>query len=191
MYTNTGRLWGPKWLQRAETFHGKVRRTSLKRSENKTLCLVAFSGRHLYDLDWKYGRTQGLQIDYLNNLHPTIKFTSDLSKTSVAFLDTTVSINNCKVSTDLYVKPTDTHQYLLSSSCHPYHTKRSIPYNLGLRLRRICSGDTTFRRRCDELSEQLRTETGLRAITGTTRNHQSTTCYTRSSLTTEPLTTKT
>lgn len=95
-------------------------------------------------------------IDYLNNLHPTIKFTSDLSKTSVAFLDTTVSINNCKVSTDLYVKPTDTHQYLLSSSCHPYHTKRSIPYNLGLRLRRICSGDTTFRRRCDELSEQLR-----------------------------------
>ena len=62
-------------------------------------------------------------IDYLNNLHPTIKFTSDLSKTSVAFLDTTVSINNCKVSTDLYVKPTDTHQYLLSSSCHPYHTK--------------------------------------------------------------------
>lgn len=130
-------------------------------------------------------------IDYLNNLHPTIKFTSDLSKTSVAFLDTTVSINNCKVSTDLYVKPTDTHQYLLSSSCHPYHTKRSIPYNLGLRLRRICSGDTTFRRRCDELSEQLRTETGLQAITGTTRNHQSTTCYTRSSLTTEPLTTKT
>ena len=118
-------------------------------------------------------------------------FTSDLSKTSVAFLDTTVSINNCKVSTDLYVKPTDTHQYLLSSSCHPYHTKRSIPYNLGLRLRRICSGDTTFRRRCDELSEQLRTETGLQAITGTTRNHQSTTCYTRSSLTTEPLTTKT
>ena len=80
-------------------------------------------------------------IDYLNNLHPTIKFTSDLSKTSVSFLDTTVSINNCKVSTDLYVKPTDTHQYLLSSSCHPYHTKRSIPYNLGLRLRRICSGD--------------------------------------------------
>ena len=49
----------------------------------------------------------------------------------VFFLDTTFSIKNCNISTDLYVKPTDTHQYLLSSSCHPFHTKRSITYSLG------------------------------------------------------------
>ena len=54
------------------------------------------------------------------------------------------------------MKPTDTHQYLLSSSCHPYRTKRSIPYNLGLRLCRICSSDTAFNKRCDELAEHLK-----------------------------------
>jgi len=54
------------------------------------------------------------------------------------------------------VKLTDTHQYLLSSPCHPYHTKRSIPYSLGLRLRRICSDDTAFNKRCDELAEHLK-----------------------------------
>ena len=95
-------------------------------------------------------------IEYLNNLHPTIKFTSEQSSSSVAFFDTTVSLKDGKISTDLYVKPTDTHQYLLSSSCHPYHTKRSIPYSLGLRLRRICSNDTAFNKRCDELAEHLK-----------------------------------
>jgi len=69
--------------------------------------------------------------DFVNNLHPAIKFTSEQSSTSVAFFDTTVSIKGSKISTDFYVKPTDTHQYLLNSSCHPYHTKRSIPYSLG------------------------------------------------------------
>ena len=92
----------------------------------------------------------------LNNLHPTIKFTSEQSSSSVAFLDTTVSIKDGKISTDLHVKTNDTHQYLLSSSCHPYHTKRSIPYSLGLRLSRICSDDTAFNKRCNELAEHLK-----------------------------------
>ena len=45
-------------------------------------------GRHLYAV-WT-GNTDELKdlIDYLNNLHPTIKFTSKQPKTSVAFLDT-------------------------------------------------------------------------------------------------------
>ena len=30
------------------------------------------------------------------------------------------------------VKPTDKHQYLLKSSCHPSHTKQSIPFSTGL-----------------------------------------------------------
>ena len=95
-------------------------------------------------------------IEYLNDLHPTIKFTSEQSSSSVAFLDTTVSIKDGKISTDLRVKPNDTHQYLLSSSCHPYHTKRSIPYSLGLRLCRICSDDTAFNKRYNELAEHLK-----------------------------------
>ena len=69
---------------------------------------------------------------YLNNIHPTIKFTSNYSLTSIPFLDVSVSLYNGTITTDLYTKPTDKHQYLLQSSCHPRHTKRAIPFSLAL-----------------------------------------------------------
>ena len=59
-------------------------------------------------------------------MHPTIKFTANWSKTSTNFLDVTVSIVESVIETDLYVKP-DSHQYLLSSSYHPFYCKKGIP----------------------------------------------------------------
>ena len=55
-----------------------------------------------------------------------------------------------KIITDLYVKPTDTHQYLESSSYHPYHCKKSIPYSQALRLNKICSNNYFFDQRCNK-----------------------------------------
>ena len=85
-------------------------------------------------------------ITYLNNLHPTIKFTGSFSYNEIPFLDVNVMLLNGRLETDLYVKPTDKHQYLLKqwSSCHPSHTKQSIPFSMPLRLRRICSTDEFF-----------------------------------------------
>ncbi len=84
-------------------------------------------------------------MNTLNNIHPTIKFKSYISPTSTHFLDVTFTLNNNNnLSTNLYVQPTDTHQYLLPSSAHPKHDKHSIPYSLAIRLRRICSNNTTF-----------------------------------------------
>ena len=48
-------------------------------------------------------------------MHPTIKFMKDWLKTSMNFFYVTVSIAEGiikTVSTDLYVKPTDSYQYL-------------------------------------------------------------------------------
>ena len=70
-------------------------------------------------------------------MHSTIKFMADCSKTSINFLDVTVSIAEGVIETDLYVKPTDSHQYLLSSSCHPFYCKKGIPYSHALRLREV------------------------------------------------------
>ena len=92
---------------------------------------------------------------FLNDIHPTIKFTCDHSFTSIPFLDVNVSLRNGKIVTDLYTKPTDKHQYLLHSSCHPIHTKRAIPFSLALRLRRICSTNETFTLRTNELIDYL------------------------------------
>ena len=104
--------------------------------------------------------TEGLEnlntfVNYLNNLHPTIKFTSNHSFTNIPFLDVMVSLKDGLIETDLYTKPTDKHQYLFSSSCHPHHTKKGIPFGLALRLRRICSTDNTFYFRTKELTSFL------------------------------------
>ena len=49
---------------------------------------------------------------------------ADWSYSSVNSLDVKVILKDGKIITDLYVKPTDNHQYLDSSSCHPYHYKK-------------------------------------------------------------------
>ena len=57
----------------------------------------------------------------------------------IAFLDTTVRLINGYLVTEIYSKPTDVHQYLHASTSHPKHTIKSIPYSVGLRIRRNCS----------------------------------------------------
>ena len=60
------------------------------------------------------------------------------------------------IKTDLFVKDTDTHQYLDFSSCHTFHTKKGIPYGQALRIRRIVSDDQVFDTRCEELKGWLK-----------------------------------
>ena len=91
---------------------------------------------------------------YLNSIHPTIKFTSNYSFTSIPFLVVNVFVDNGNITKDRYTKATDKHQYLLHSSCHPQHTKRAIP-SIALRLCRVCSSDETFKQRSNELKSYL------------------------------------
>ena len=108
-------------------------------------------------LIWEHGKENLLKfLDSLNNCHPTIKFKAEcISQDRVNFLD--VDIIRCgeRLTTDLYVKPTDSHQYLHASSCHVFHSKSSIPYSQALRLNRICSEGTFFDKRCNELESWL------------------------------------
>ena len=66
-----------------------------------------------------------------------------------------VHLVNNHIETDLHTKPTDKHQYLLKTSCHPNHTEKAIPFSLFLRIRRICSTDTFFDQRSRRLIEYL------------------------------------
>ena len=74
----------------------------------------------------------------------------------IYILDVSVKKTNKQLVTDLYIKPTDTHQYLHASSCHVYHSKKSIPYSQALRLNRICSENSSYDKRCNELEVWLR-----------------------------------
>ena len=57
------------------------------------------------------------------------------------------------ISTDLYIKPIDGHQYLHHKSSHPEHIKNSITYSQALRLSRICSSEKDFKGHVDRLKE--------------------------------------
>ena len=58
-----------------------------------------------------YGFTLGIHRP-LNIVHPTIKFTSDISDTEISFLDLTIHIQQPQLHTRLYTKTTDRHMYL-------------------------------------------------------------------------------
>ena len=61
---------------------------------------------------WEHGEEKLRSfINDINENHPTIKITAEWLKTSINFLDVTVSIAEGIIETDLYVKPTDSHQY--------------------------------------------------------------------------------
>ena len=91
----------------------------------------------------------------MNSFHDTIKFTFSWSDSQVNFLDVNVMLNNGVLATDLFCKPTDKHQYLFHTSCHPNSCKRGIPYGQALRIRRICSTDELFEKRAREFCGYL------------------------------------
>ncbi|XP_062579660.1 uncharacterized protein LOC134241640 [Saccostrea cucullata] len=91
----------------------------------------------------------------LNDLDSNIKFTMESSDMELPFLDVLVIKEDTKLSTDIFYKSTDTHQYLHFGSCHPHHTKTAIPYNLARRLCAIVSDENTRDIRLKELKLYL------------------------------------
>ena len=90
-------------------------------------------------------------IDFLqdystsNKMLTTLKFDVNISTESVTFLDTRISISeNGQLVSDLYSKDTDAHLYTKFSSCHPLHTKLGILKSQFLRIRRICSENSSY-----------------------------------------------
>ena len=92
-------------------------------------------------------------ITSVNSFHPALKYTWEISETSLAFLDIKVSINGNGLRTSVHYKPTDSHSYLLHSSSHPSHVKNAIPYSQFLRLRRLCSDDSDFSNKSQEMCQ--------------------------------------
>ena len=89
---------------------------------------------------WTYGEDKFNDfMPYINSIHSSFQFSCNYSPECVQFLDVSVSVDNSgNITTDLYVKP-DKHQYLLATSCHPHHDKRSILYSQAIRILRIFS----------------------------------------------------
>ena len=105
---------------------------------------------------WLHGDACLLRFfDYVNSIRPQIRFTMEFGR-SVHYMDSQLTIEeNGQISSDLYVKPMDKHQYLLPTSNHPPHVHRHLPYSLAIRLRQIISVDERFIMRLEELKAFL------------------------------------
>jgi peptide-methionine (R)-S-oxide reductase len=139
----------------ANTFMGKFEKQLLESSIERPLSWYRF----IDDMDMKWTQSDEELQNFLscaNSLHPFIKFTHEISNTTISFLDTSSSLSEGELSTDLYSKPTDTNQYLLPSSCHPPHVTKSMPYSQALRIRRICSTDKSLKKRLGQLKNHLK-----------------------------------
>ena len=90
-------------------------------------------------------------VSKFNNFHETIELTAEFSDSKINFLDVTVQRNNSKLITTLYKKPTHKNQYLHFESAHTRDCKTGIPNSQVVRLRRICSDDTDYEEKIDEL----------------------------------------
>ena len=69
---------------------------------------------------WTHGEEKlALFLNDLNNYHPNSKFTHESNKEHILFLDLNVKLLGNNLSTDLYIKSTERHQYLHYTSSHP------------------------------------------------------------------------
>ena len=78
------------------------------------------------------------------NIISKIKLETHSSTNQVHFLDVTVFLNNRKLMTTHFTKPTDSYFYLNTSSCHPPYVPKSIPKEQFIRLRCICSEESEY-----------------------------------------------
>ena len=134
----------------ASIFMDKIENDFLKTQQNTPLVWYRFIDDVFFI--WTHGE-QKLKsfLESLNTFHPNIKFTHESSKECISFLDLSVSLSGNKLSTDLYIKPTDRHQYLHYSSSHSDHTKKSIIFSQTLRLSRLCSKEIDFVKHKEEM----------------------------------------
>ena len=90
-------------------------------------------------------------LERLNSFYPTLRFIHELSKESLPILDLKLKLSKAKISSDIYVKDINRHQYLHYASSYPKHTKQYIVYSQALRVKRICSEDKDFEQHIHEM----------------------------------------
>ena len=85
--------------------------------------------RWLFFIFWEYswGNINDLH-NFLQNLHPKIKFTREHNFKELPFLDVLSKNENGQIITDIYHKPTDTQHYPYFQSQHPQNYLKPIPY---------------------------------------------------------------
>ncbi|KAM8967064.1 collagen alpha-6(VI) chain [Pelodytes ibericus] len=94
---------------------------------------------------WR-GNRESLQdfVLHLNSNQHGLHFTSNIQDDTIDFLDLTLYIEDNKVLTKTYFKPSDGNGYIDYSSCHHPSWLNNIPKGQMMRLKRNCTSDGEF-----------------------------------------------
>ena len=96
-----------------------------------------------------------LILERLNNLHPSIQFTSECDEFKLVFLNVTVIKTQKGFITEIYNKETDSDTYLPWYSSHPRHCRENIPFNLARSVRALTDDSDTVLVKMDQLRAKL------------------------------------
>jgi hypothetical protein len=114
--------------------------------------------RFIDDLLMVWDRRQGNveRLQELNQVDPNIRLTFITSETQNTFLDVELMKKerfaaDGKLDWKVYFKPTDTHQLLHRTSCHPTHTFKGGITSQIIRYKSLCSQVTDFNTACEVL----------------------------------------
>ena len=95
-------------------------------------------------------------VSWLNSLYPgVIKFKHDFSKEGVEFLDLKIMLEDGKLETNLYIKPSNLQLYLDYFSNHPQPCKEGLVYGQALRILERCSKSEWGEQHLENLRQKL------------------------------------
>lgn len=92
---------------------------------------------------------------WINTLHPNINFELNYSTETIEYLNCKIYECDNKLMTTLYSKPSDTHSYLVPTSCHPTHIVKNIPHGVAITCKRICTDPLEFERHTNIYNEHF------------------------------------
>ena len=94
--------------------------------------------------------------EVFSSLDDNLNFIFSELSNNVDFLDIHLNIDeNGSLVMDVYHKPTDSHNYLNYTSCHPQHTRDNIALSLAKRIIRIVTENNTTQQRLGDLKHHL------------------------------------
>ena len=94
-------------------------------------------------------------LNLMNQLHPSIKFTSVCDNFKLVYLNVTILKTNKGFLTEIYNKETDSDTYLPFASSHPHHCKVAIPFELARSVRTLTDKNETVEKKLKTLGERL------------------------------------
>lgn len=139
----------------ANTFMYKRTKHLIEKPPNE----LVYFGRYIDDIIaiYKGSQTEFESLFKDRTVDENIKLTYVHGVKELDALDVRLRIeSDGTISSRLYRKPTDGHQFLHWASAHPTSLKRSIPYAQLLRIRRNCTFDEDFEKEASILIARLR-----------------------------------